>query len=149
METRAKVEKQLAAKKKEEKEEKLRELAQRARDERAGIRTVAGKFENLTVCSGLKLFHDCIVNIFHFVEKDDELREREEIRKERHRERQRDRNLARAGADKRNRIQRERDRDISEKIALGLPNTGVSKGDSEAMFDQRLFNKDRVCLIIK
>lgn len=43
METRAKVEKQLAAKKKEEKEEKLRELAQRARDERAGIRNAPGK----------------------------------------------------------------------------------------------------------
>ena len=42
VETRAKVEKQLASKKKEEKEEKLRMLAQKARDERAGIRTAAG-----------------------------------------------------------------------------------------------------------
>lgn len=42
VETRAKVEKQLAAKQKEEREEKLRELAQRARDERAGIRTATG-----------------------------------------------------------------------------------------------------------
>lgn len=49
METRAKVEKQLAAKKKEEKEEKLRELAQRARDERAGIRTTGGKLVILPV----------------------------------------------------------------------------------------------------
>ena len=42
METRAKVEKQIASKKKEEKEEKLRMLAQRARDERAGIHSAAG-----------------------------------------------------------------------------------------------------------
>ena len=66
------------------------------------------------------------------------------MRKERHRERQRDRNLARAGADKRSGIRRERGRDISEKIALGLPNTGAFKGDSESAFDDRLFNKHRV-----
>ena len=77
-------------------------------------------------------------------ERDEEMRDRDEIRRDRHKERQRDRNLARAGADKRNRIQRERERDISEKIALGLPNTAGTKGDSEAMFDQRLFNKERV-----
>ena len=77
-------------------------------------------------------------------DRDEEMNEREDIRRDRHKERQRDRNLQRAGADKRNRIQRERERDVSEKIALGLPNTGANRGDSEAMFDQRLFNKDRV-----
>lgn len=118
METRAKVEKQLASREKEKKEERLRNLAQKARDERAGIKTVE--------------------------DHDEDLQMREDIRRERHKERQRDRNLARAGADKRNRIQRERERDISEKIALGLPNTGGGSRDSEAMFDQRLYNKDRV-----
>lgn len=80
-------------------------------------------------------------------ERDEEVRDREDIRRDRHKERQRDRNLARAGADKRNRIQRERERDISEKVALGLPNTGGNRGDSEAMFDQRLFNKERVRIL--
>lgn len=71
------------------------------------------------------------------------MRERDDIRRERHKERQRDRNLARAGTDKRNRIQKERERDISEKIALGMPNTGQSRGDNESLFDQRLFNRER------
>ena len=81
---------------------------------------------------------------FPLPERDEDVRDRDDIRRERHKDRQRDRNLARAGADKRNRIQRERERDVSEKIALGLPNTAANRGDSEAMFDQRLFNKERV-----
>ena len=81
---------------------------------------------------------------FPLSERDEDVRDRDDIRRERHKDRQRDRNLARAGADKRNRIQRERERDVSEKIALGLPNTAANRGDSEAMFDQRLFNKERV-----
>ena len=39
VEARANLEKKLAAKKKEENESKLRELAQKAREERAGLRT--------------------------------------------------------------------------------------------------------------
>lgn len=85
-------------------------------------------------------------NVVLLTDRDEELRERDDIRRDRHKERQRDRNLARAGTDKRNRIQKERERDISEKVALGLPNTGGNRGDSEAMFDQRLFNKDRVSM---
>jgi len=42
----------------------------------------------------------------------------------------------------RNRLQKERDRDVSEKIALGLPNTGAARDDVQ--FDQRLFNQSRV-----
>lgn len=90
----------------------------------------------------------CLRLLCTAVDNDDELRERDEIRRERNKERQRDRNLARAGAEKRNRIQRERERDISEKIALGLPNTGGAKGDSEALFDQRLFNRDKVIILL-
>lgn len=43
----------------------------------------------------------------------------------------------------RNRLQKERERDISEKIALGLPNAGASRGD-DVQFDQRLFNQSKV-----
>jgi len=80
---------------------------------------------------------------FHSDRADAEYREREEIRRERNKERQRDRNLARAGTDKRNRIQRERERDISEKIALGMPNTGRGQ-DADGGFDSRLFNREKV-----
>ena len=41
----------------------------------------------------------------------------------------------------RSRIQRERERDVSEKIALGLPSTS---GNQDTQFDQRLFNQSSV-----
>ena len=41
----------------------------------------------------------------------------------------------------RSRLQKERDRGISEKIALGLPNTGAAQ---QEQFDQRLFNQSKV-----
>ena len=44
----------------------------------------------------------------------------------------------------RSRLQRERERDISEKIALGVPNARA--GGDEIQFDQRLFNQSKVCL---
>ena len=72
---RAQIEKTIAQKEKNKKEEGLRSLAQKAREERAGIRRVE--------------------------ERDEGLREREDLRKDRARDRQRDRNLARAAPDKR------------------------------------------------
>ena len=115
VEARAQLEKKLAQKEKEKKEDMLRQMAQRAREERAGIRLPDAE-----------------------AGQNPETRERDELRAERHRERVRERNLARAAPDKRSKLQRERERDISEQIALGMPaktNTG-----GETMFDQRLFN---------
>ncbi|XP_071449895.1 puff-specific protein Bx42 [Hetaerina americana] len=117
VEMRAQLEKKLAQKEKEKKEENLRALAQKAREERAGIRTLAA------------------------VEKDEEARERDQLRYERHKDRQRDRNLARAAPDKRTKLQRERERDISEQIALGMPSKGGAAGETQ--FDQRLLNQTR------
>nr|NVI70217.1 Bx42 [Cucujiformia] len=94
VETRAQLEKKLAQKEKEQKEEHLRQLAQRARDERAGIRVAPSEKSA-----------------------DDEERERDMLRQDRHKERARERNLARAAPDKRSKLQRERERDISEQIA--------------------------------
>ena len=76
VELRAQMEKKLAQNVKEKKEENLRMLAQMAREERAGIRA---RGDN----------------------RDDELKERDEFRRERNKERQRDRNLARAAPDRR------------------------------------------------
>ncbi|GIX85116.1 SNW domain-containing protein 1 [Caerostris darwini] len=116
VEMRSQFEKKLAQKEKEKKEEHLRKLAQQAREQRAGLRTQP------------------------LAEKDDEVREREALRYERHKERQRDRNISRAAPDKRNKLEKQRERDISEQIALGLPNTRAS---NELQFDQRLFNSTK------
>ncbi|ALC49665.1 Bx42 [Drosophila busckii] len=121
VEARAQLEKKLAQKEKEKKEDMLRMMAQRAREERAGLRNP--DLDAIPSCSnggGV------------------EARERNDLRAERQRERQRDRNLQRAAPDKRTKLQRERERDISEQIALGLP--AKSAGNGETLFDQRLFN---------
>lgn len=117
VEARTQLEKKLAAKDKEAKEQQLRQMAQRARDERAGIRPAddAGPSQDA--------------------------RDRDDLRAERHRDRVRDRNLARAAPDKRSKLQKERERDVSEQIALGLPAKATANGDT--MFDQRLFNSSK------
>uniref|UniRef100_A0A3Q3VJS3 SNW domain-containing protein 1 n=1 Tax=Mola mola TaxID=94237 RepID=A0A3Q3VJS3_MOLML len=117
VEMRAQVEKKMAQKEKEKKEEKLRELAQMARDRRAGIKSHGDKGGE-----------------------DGEARERDEIRHDRKKERQHDRNISRAAPDKRSKLQRDQDRDISELIALGVPNP---RSTSEAQYDQRLFNQSK------
>ena len=116
VETRAQMERKIAQKEKEKKEDHLRQLAQKAREERAGIK------------SGIE-------------SPKEEVRERDQIRHERHKERQRDRNLQRAAPEKRTRLERQRERDISEQIALGVANAKASS--SEVQFDQRLFNQSK------
>ena len=74
-------------------------------------------------------------------EEDDELQERDQLRYERHKERERQRRLARAHPERRSKLEKERDRDVTEKIALGLPSGNPSQ---ESLFDQRLFNQSKV-----
>ncbi|XP_045508055.1 puff-specific protein Bx42 [Colias croceus] len=123
VEARAQLERRLAQREKEKKEEHLRMLAQRARDHRAGIRAPEEETEAPAA------------------EVEGESAERDKLRAERHKERQRDRNLARAAPDKRSKLVKERERDISEQIALGLP--AKTNQGGEAMFDQRLFNNSK------
>lgn len=118
VEMRAQFEKKIAQKDKEKKEDYLKQLAQKARDERAGLKSAAA------------------------LDKAEESRERDQLRQERHKDRARDRNLARAAPDKRSRLQRERERDISEQIALGMPAKNISN-TGESQFDQRLFNTSK------
>ncbi|XP_002157642.1 SNW domain-containing protein 1 isoform X1 [Hydra vulgaris] len=110
VETRANLERKLAQQEQMKKETKLRELAEKARQERSGLHTASKNADEA---------------------------ERDAVRKDRQRERERDKRISKAGAEKKSKNIRDKDRDISEKIALGLPNTGVSQ---EAMYDQRLFN---------
>ncbi|GBP29665.1 Puff-specific protein Bx42 [Eumeta japonica] len=125
VEARAQLERRMAQREKEKKEEHLRMLAQRARDHRAGIR--APEEENVESAepdeSGMTAA------------------ERDKLRAERHKDRQRERNIARAAPDKRSKLAKERERDISEQIALGLP--AKTNQGGEAMFDQRLFNTSK------
>ncbi|XP_052743008.1 puff-specific protein Bx42 [Bicyclus anynana] len=127
VEARAQLERRLAQREKEKKEEHLRMLAQRARDHRAGIRNPDE--EGVEEGAG------------PVPEGELSAAERERLRTDRHRERQRDRNLARAAPDKRSKLVKERERDISEQIALGLP--AKTNQGGEGMFDQRLFNNSR------
>lgn len=110
IEMRAKVEQTIAQKEKAKKEEDLKNLANQIREQRSGIKPIKDDKEAL---------------------------EREEIRKEREKERRRDRAILRAAPEKRTQLQKEKERDISEKIALGMPNTGHNTG--EIQFDSRLF----------
>ncbi|OAF71359.1 Pre-mRNA-processing protein 45 [Intoshia linei] len=109
---RAQIEKRVSEKEKERKEENLRELARKAREFRSGDARLK---EN----------------------KNEDVQERDQFRKDRRHERQRDRNIARAAPDKRSRLQKDAERDISEKIALGLAKPSDNKG---AQMDQRLYS---------
>ena len=68
-------------------------------------------------------------------------KERDELRRERHQDRQRQRNIERAAPERRGKLEKERERDISEQIALGLPQKTNNAGES--MFDARLFNQSK------
>lgn len=96
----------MAQKEKEKKEEHLRSLAQKAREERAGIKSGAAPSgaggKNLFLMS-FSSFHSGYIfySPCHFSDRNDEAKERDLLRMERHKERARERNLARAAPDKR------------------------------------------------
>eukprot|EP00051_Salpingoeca_urceolata_P027371 m.481198 g.481198 ORF g.481198 m.481198 type:complete len:550 (+) comp22081_c0_seq1:116-1765(+) len=98
---------------KEKREQALRDLAQQAREEQANF----GARED---------------------DVDDEVVEREQIRRDRRRERERQINIDRAAPDKRQRLMRDQTRDVTERIALGLPATAGGIGGG---FDERLYNQ--------
>merc|ERR1712168_577391 len=117
VEMRAQVEKKMANKEKEGKEKELRALAKMARDKRAGIRSPEKED------GGSK----------------EEVKERDQIRKERHDQRARERNIARATPGKQKELRSMEDRDVSEQIALGVP----AKKTGDGLFDQRLFGENK------
>lgn len=112
VETRATLEKKLAQRDKEKKEQMLSHLAEEARKKRSGLSSAPTTSDE---------------------------KQRDEIRKDRHRERDREKKISKA-SDKKSKGSRDKDRDVSEKIALGLPNAGAS---SEALYDQRLFDGEQ------
>ncbi|RIB28610.1 SKIP/SNW domain-containing protein [Gigaspora rosea] len=121
---RALMREKLAQKEKEEKERRLRMLAQKAREERAGISS--------TTLNASESESDS-------ESEEEKVREREDIRQERRKEREREYRLSRMGAEQRAKyLAREQNRDISEKIALGLAKPTLSK---DSLYDSRLFNQ--------
>jgi SNW domain-containing protein 1 len=127
---RSLMQQKLAEKEKAMREDNLRALAQKAREERGGIASSGRKRSRSASTSSYSESEDSA---------EEAARDREQDRKERNRERERELRMSKMGAE--NRIKamaREQGRDISEKIALGLAKPTAS---AESMYDSRLFNQ--------
>ncbi|KAF4027742.1 SKIP/SNW domain [Phytophthora infestans] len=134
---RAQVQKKLAMKQKEQKENELRELASKARMERAGIRADSDDEEDRS-----RRRRSSSAGRYSDDDSDAEgRRERDQIRRERKKEREREMRMEKLG--KKGKLARDEDRDISEKIALGQLQGGGRAGGSDGMFDSRLFNQSQ------
>ncbi|KAF9931733.1 mRNA splicing protein [Linnemannia zychae] len=132
----------VAQKEKEAKEQNLRALAQRARDERAGIVSSSGAAGNEPSRGG---HQDSGSESGSESDSDDDeakqkaARERDTLRRERQQEREKDLRMSRMGAEQKAKVMaRAEGRDISEKIALGLAKPTQSK---DSMYDSRLFGQ--------
>jgi SNW domain-containing protein 1 len=128
----------LAEKEKAQKEEHLRMLAQKAREERSGAGASGRRKSRGTRSSSGS--RSSSADSSRSASGDDEAaREREEMRRERRREAERQLRQSRMGTERRIQMMaREQNRDISEKVALGLAKPTQS---SESMWDSRLFNQ--------
>ncbi|KAI1375268.1 SKIP/SNW domain-containing protein [Hypoxylon crocopeplum] len=135
---RALMQQRLAEKEKAQKEENLRMLAQKAREERSG----ASKRRDSRTSrdSGSRSRSRSYSYSDSGSESDgSEVHEREKARQERRREEERKLRQSRMGAERRIQVMaREQNRDISEKIALGL---AKPTQQAESMYDSRLFNQ--------
>ncbi|KAL7072714.1 hypothetical protein ACQ4LE_008301 [Meloidogyne hapla] len=118
VETRAQMERRIAQNKKTEQEKRMREMAQSARVQRSQALRKAEADEDSKAI--------------------EEAKEREAIRRDRVEDHRKERNIARSRPDKLEKLKRDKDRDISEKIALGLPDSRTAAG---TQFDSRLFNQ--------
>jgi SNW domain-containing protein 1 len=154
---RSLMQQKLAQKEKEAKEENLRMLAQRAREERSGIvrpsaaatsESKAAMKSNLAAYgsdsgSGSESESESEGGAPADSEDEDdrEAREiRDRMREEKRREREREMRMSNMGQEQRAKmLARQQNRDISEKIALGLAKPTMSK---ESMLDSRLFNQE-------
>jgi len=127
----------LAEKEKAQKEDHLRMLAQKTREERATADS--GRRGSRTSRSRSGSYSDSYSDRSDGEEEDEEVREREKARQERRREEERKLRQSRMGTERRIQMMaREQNRDISEKVALGLAKPTQS---SESMWDSRLFNQ--------
>ena len=142
---RSLMQQKLAQKEKAAKEENLRLLAQRAREERAGIAPTRPSAETSgAMKSSLAAYGSDSGSASEGDESEEEEEDaakvRDEMRAEKRREREREMRMNNMGTEQRAKmLARQQNRDISEKIALGLAKPTLSK---ESMLDSRLFNQE-------
>ena len=128
---RATMQQRLAEKEKAQKEDHLRMLAQKAREDRSA-NIHRGRRESSV--SSRRSSRSASAS-----SADSEARDRERARRERRQEREKQLRQSRMGNERKMQmLAREQNRDISEKIALGLAKPTQS---SESMYDSRLFNQ--------
>ncbi|OJD36381.1 transcriptional regulator cwf13 [Diplodia corticola] len=132
---RALMQQKLAEKEKLQKEEHLRSLAMKAREQaggsaRRGSRDARSRSRSRSPSEYSSMSES---------DGDEAVREREEMRKERRREAEKQLRQSRMGTERRIQMMaREQNRDISEKVALGIAKPSAS---GESMYDSRLFNQ--------
>ena len=132
---RALMQQKVAEKEKAQKEEHLRMLAQKARDERSG----ASRRQQRSPRSLNGSRSPSSASSQSDSENDEAAREREQMRRERRQEAERQLRQSRMGTERRIQMMaRTQNRDISEKVALGLAKPTQS---TESMLDSRLFNQ--------
>ncbi|KAF9262123.1 pre-mRNA-processing protein 45 [Marasmius fiardii PR-910] len=149
---RSLMQQKIAQKEKEVKEENLRMLAQRAREERGGITAKPSAQSQAAMKSSLAAYGsdsdesgaeseaESGGESVDSAEDPDARRIRDEMRAEKRRERQREMRMNNMGTEQRaKQLARQQNRDISEKVALGLAKPTMSK---ESMLDSRLFNQE-------
>jgi SNW domain-containing protein 1 len=134
---RAQMQQKLAEKEKAQKEEHLRALAQKAREERAtsSRRDSRARSHTRSVSRSPSAYSRSATPS----DGEEAARERERIRRERRQDAERQLRQSRMGTERRIQMMaREQNRDISEKVALGLAKPTQT---SESMWDSRLFNQ--------
>lgn len=150
--TRSLMQQKIAQKEKDKKEEHLRQLAQKARENRYRQVSPERRSRSRSIDSRRsRSVSDSPHRARHAPTRrhrrsesesgseDENVRERERLRRERRQDAERTMRVGKMGRDARiKHMERETDRDISEKIALGLAKPTASK---ESMYDQRLFNQ--------
>ncbi|KAK0483999.1 SKIP/SNW domain-containing protein [Armillaria novae-zelandiae] len=140
---RSLMQQKLMQKEKASKEENLRMLAQRAREERGGVApkpTAQGQAAIKASLANYGSDSDSDSDSNDSAEDEDARRIRDEMRQEKRREREREMRMNNMGAEQRaKQLARQQNRDISEKVALGLAKPTLSK---ESMLDSRLFNQE-------
>lgn len=140
---RTQMQQKLAEKEKLAKEDHLREMARKAREERQRAAESRGSNRRSRSRSysdsGRSSFDSRHASDSEGGDEDSGARAREAARRERRQENERQLRQSRMGTEKRMQmLAREQNRDISEKVALGLAKPTQNK---ETMYDSRLFNQ--------
>ncbi|TFK42445.1 SKIP/SNW domain-containing protein [Crucibulum laeve] len=142
---RSLMQQKLAQKEKASKEENLRLLAQRAREERSGVVPKPTAQTEAAMKSSLAAYgsdsgSESEAESEDSAEDEEARKIRDQMRQEKRREREREMRMNNMGQEQRAKmLARQQNRDISEKVALGLAKPTMSK---ESMLDSRLFNQE-------